>query len=72
MLGVAELAAAIREGRAARTGGELGQHVLEVMEGILAAGETGRAVTIGGGVRPPAMTEAETRALLVDPAAVSG
>ena len=69
MLGVAEMAAAIGEGRTPRTGAEVSQHVLEVMEGILAAGKSGRAVTIGGGVRPAAMTEAETRALLVDPAA---
>lgn len=70
-LGIAEMAAAIREGRAARTGSAVSQHVLEVMEGIMDAATNGRVVTIGGGVRPIAMTEAETRALLVDPAATT-
>ena len=71
MLGVAELAAAIRQGRAARTGAEVSQHVLEIMEGILTAGASGKAVTLSGGVRPTAMTVEETRALLVDPAATT-
>jgi predicted dehydrogenase len=72
MLGVAEMAAAIQAGRAPRTGAEVSQHVLEVMEGIHVAGETGRTVRIDGGARPPAITDAEIRALLVDPAAVCG
>ena len=43
MLGLADLARAITENRALRASGELALHVLEVMEKILFAGETGTA-----------------------------
>ncbi|WP_037568742.1 Gfo/Idh/MocA family protein [Phaeacidiphilus oryzae] len=42
--GVADLAGALAGGTAHRASGELALHVLEVMEALLASGETGRAV----------------------------
>ncbi|MBI1773890.1 MAG: Gfo/Idh/MocA family oxidoreductase [Proteobacteria bacterium] len=71
MLGVAELAAAAAAGRQNRASGRLGLHVLDVMQAILAAGATGKPVTIEGGERPEAMSDEEIRALLVDPASVA-
>jgi predicted dehydrogenase len=71
MLGVAELADAVRHGRAPRLTGRFALHVLEVMAAIGEAGASGRAVTLEGGERPPAITSDEIAALLVDPAAVT-
>lgn len=45
-LGLADLGAAIRDGRAHRTNGEFALHVLAVMLGILEAATEGRPVTI--------------------------
>jgi predicted dehydrogenase len=65
MLGLADLARAIIEGRAPRASGDLALHVLEVMEAILRAGETGAAQTISGIVaQPREMREDEARSLL--------
>ncbi|UWU31339.1 Gfo/Idh/MocA family oxidoreductase (plasmid) [Rhizobium sp. WSM1274] len=65
MLGLADLARAIIEGRAPRASGDLALHVLEVMEAILRAGETGVAQTISGIVaQPKELREDEARSLL--------
>ncbi|NKJ70843.1 gfo/Idh/MocA family oxidoreductase [Rhizobium leguminosarum bv. viciae] len=65
MLGLADLARAIIEGRAPRASGDLALHVLEVMEAILRAGETGVAQTIAGIVaQPKELREEEARSLL--------
>lgn len=65
MLGLADLARAIIEGRAPRASGDLALHVLEVMEAILRAGETGVAQTIAGIVaQPKELREDEARSLL--------
>ncbi|MGR9178509.1 Gfo/Idh/MocA family protein [Rhizobium leguminosarum] len=65
MLGLADLARAIIEGRAPRASGDLALHVLEVMEAILRAGETGIAQTISGIVaQPKELREDEARSLL--------
>jgi predicted dehydrogenase len=62
MLGLADLARSIVEGRPARASGTLALHVLEIMEAILRAGETGTAQSIAGKVEQP-------RQLLEDEAA---
>ena len=65
MLGLADLARAITENRALRASGELALHVLEVMEKILFAGETGTAQTIDSTVVQPApLSESEALSLL--------
>lgn len=65
MLGLADLARAIIEGRPPRASGDLALHVLEVMEAILRAGETGVAQTIAGIVaQPKELREDEARSLL--------
>lgn len=65
MLGLADLARSLDEGRAPRASGGLALHVLEIMEAILRAGETGVAQEIAGGVVQPAeLGEDEARSLL--------
>lgn len=65
MLGLADLARAITAGRAPRASGALALHVLEVMEAILKAGETGRAQEISGSVEQPVeLREEEAESLL--------
>ncbi|MCW5705608.1 Gfo/Idh/MocA family oxidoreductase [Shinella sp.] len=65
MLGLADLARSIVEGRAPRTSGTLALHVLEVMEAILRAGETGVGQTIAGKTEQPReLREDEARSLL--------
>ncbi len=65
MLGVADLAAALADGRKPRASGELALHVLDIMESILAAGLEDRTVEIAApaDVRPAALGEAEAAAL---------
>lgn len=72
MLGVAEFAEAIREGRRPRASGQLGLHVLEVLYAVLEAGETGGTIEIEGGTAPDSLPDAELRTLMVDPAATAG
>lgn len=68
MLGLADLARAVIEGRAPRASGDLALHVLEVMEAILRAGETGAAQVVPGTVTQPAeLKEDEARSLLASP-----
>jgi predicted dehydrogenase len=65
MLGLADLASAIIAGRPPRASGDLALHVLEVMEAILRAGETGRAQVLRGTIAQPSeLTEHEARRLL--------
>ena len=66
VLGVADLAAALKAKRQPRMSGRLGLHVLEVMEAILKAGETGKSISIKSGERPAALSGAQTAKLLVD------
>lgn len=65
MLGLADLARSIVEARAPRASGKLALHVLEIMEAILRAGETGTAQTIEGKTEQPSeLREDEARSLL--------
>ena len=52
--GVADLATAIRSGRAQRAGGQLAHHVIEVMEGAVISPTEGRHVTIASTCERPA------------------
>lgn len=64
MLGVADLAASLREGRPPRACGRLALHVLETLEAILVASETGAPVSLTTTAEQPApFDEAEARAL---------
>jgi predicted dehydrogenase len=65
MVGLADLARALIEGRAPRASGDLALHVLEVMEAILRAGETGIAQAVPGTIaQPRELGETEARSLL--------
>jgi predicted dehydrogenase len=65
MLGLADLARAVIDGRAPRASGNLALHVLEVMEAILLAGETGTAQIIPGTItQPEELREEEAKSLL--------
>lgn len=65
MLGVADLVRSLDEGRAPRASGDLALHVLEIMEAILASGESRSAVSVAGTVlQPPLLGEDEARSLL--------
>ncbi len=65
MLGVADLVRSVRDGRAPRASGRLALHVLEIMEAILTAGESGQPVAIEGTAeRPDALGEDEAAALV--------
>lgn len=66
MLGLADLARALQEGRAPRASGDLALHVLEVMEAILRAGETGAAQQIADALaQPKQLQEDEAKSLLL-------
>ncbi|RWG53611.1 MAG: Gfo/Idh/MocA family oxidoreductase [Mesorhizobium sp.] len=65
MLGVADLARSLSEGRRPRASGELALHVLEIMEAILASGEGRNSVAVVGSVdQPPLLGEDEAASLL--------
>ena len=65
MLGVADLSTALTTGRKPRASGELALHVLEIMEAILASGESRGSVTVNGTVdQPPPLGEEEAASLL--------
>ena len=65
MLGVADLARSLVEGRPPRASGDLALHVLEIMEAILQSGESGQPVSIGAElIPPPRLDEDEARSLL--------
>jgi predicted dehydrogenase len=64
MLGLADLAHAVIEGRRPRASGDLALHALEVMESILRAGETGAAQVVRSTTaRPTELSEDEAQAL---------
>lgn len=64
VLGIADMAAAIREGRPHRASGQLGLHVLEVLFAMLGAGQDGAVTHIGDGVQPLRLTEEEAAQLI--------
>jgi hypothetical protein len=65
MLGLADLARSITEGRKPRASGSLALHVLEIMEAILRAGEIGAAQIVADKTeQPKALHEDEARSLL--------
>ncbi len=65
MLGVADLARGLEEGRSPRASGELALHVLEIMEAILQSGESRQSVSIGAQFTPsPRFDEGEAHSLL--------
>jgi len=65
MLGLADLARALSEGRTPRASGDLALHVLEIMESTLRAGETGQAQPVTGTVaQPRELGEDEAETLL--------
>ena len=65
MVGLADLARSIVEGRPPRASGDLALHVLDIMESILRAGETGTAQLIETQLAQPSeFTETEARSLL--------
>ncbi len=53
--GVAELAGSIASGTPAAASGELGQHVVEIMDALLTSAKTSSAVELPPAVRPPAI-----------------
>lgn len=53
-LGVADMAAALIEGRAGRASGELAYHVLDLMHSILESAESGQRVTLSSSTERPA------------------
>ena len=64
MLGVADLARSLGNGTAPRASGELALHVLEILEGILRAGETGDTVALPEStIRPASLSEADAATL---------
>jgi predicted dehydrogenase len=64
-LGLADMARGLKDDRPHRANGEVGLHVLAVMEGILQAAAQGVGVAVGQECeRPEALTEAQARALL--------
>lgn len=64
-LGVAEMAEAIREDRQPRAAGDLAAHVVEVIEGVIAAAEHGGPVDLKTGFALPPPLEAAERARLL-------
>ncbi len=65
MLGVADLARALKTGTSPRASGDLALHVLEIMEAILASGESRESVAVNGTVdQPPLLQEDEAASLL--------
>ena len=67
MLGIADLAAGLRDGRPPRASGALALHVLEVLEAILRSGESGQTVEMTTTVaQPAALTQAEAQSYRAD------
>ena len=65
MIGLVDLARSLAEGRPPRASGDLALHILDVMERILLAGETGTAQTIDTTIAQPArLGEDEALSLL--------
>lgn len=65
MLGVADLVRSMTTGTAPRASGDLALHVLEIMEAILASGESQGSVAVAGSaVQPTLLSEDEALSLL--------
>ena len=65
MVGLADLAASLLEGRRPRASGDMALHILKVMEAILVAARTGVAQSIVGGAdRAEPLNEQQARKLL--------
>jgi predicted dehydrogenase len=64
-LGVAELALALREGRAPRASGALACHVVDVIAGLVRSGESGRRVELTTSCTPPDPLPAAVRDSLI-------
>jgi predicted dehydrogenase len=63
-LGIADMAAALRNGHANLASGRLALHVLEVMDAILRSGATGTPVSIATEIpRPPSLAEKDAATL---------
>lgn len=66
MLGVAELARSVAEGRSPRASGDLALHVLEILEAILTSGESGETISIESQPeQPAALREEDAAAMMV-------
>jgi predicted dehydrogenase len=63
MVGVADLARSLATGSRPRASGELALHVLDILEGMLEAGRTGKPVLLQEGTRPAALSEEGAAAL---------
>lgn len=64
MLGVTEMARSIAAGRPSRASGALALHVLEILEGMLIASESGQPVILPEtGIRPQPLSEGEAISL---------
>ena len=61
ILGLADMAQAIRQGRPHRASGELAFHVLEVMEAFQKSSDSGSAVAIASRPKRPAPMPAELK-----------
>ena len=66
IVGVADMAHAVRGGRPHRASGDLAWHVLEVMEAIQTSSDDGRHVAIESRPERPAMLPADLRPGLLD------
>ena len=65
VVGIADLARVIEQGGTPRASGEMAMHVLDVLEGMLKSGASGKPVTMSTTcARPPVMTADEAKALL--------
>jgi predicted dehydrogenase len=65
MLGLADMARAVTEGRAPRASGELALHVLEIMEAILQAAESRTTQEVPGTIsQPKEFGDSEARSLM--------
>jgi predicted dehydrogenase len=66
-VGVADLAYAIVHGRAARASGELGYHVLDLMESIIESSESGRHIQVESSCQRPAALPLDLPPGVLDP-----
>lgn len=64
-LGVAEMAAALSDGRPPRASGELAVHVVDIVAGLVESADTGRRVTLTTTCTPPPQMPAELRTELI-------
>lgn len=65
-IGVADMAAALEHNRPVRASGELAYHVLDVMQSVLEAGQTGTAVEVASTCERPAALPAKQEQCILD------